>query len=405
MKWEYKHTVLISHFFAWTFVWMDRMVIAIALPAIAIEFKLSLTEAGLLVTVLGVSWAIFSLFGGNLSDRIGRRRVIVPAAVIFSFFTWVSGVAANFVQMLTVRLCVGAPEGTYMAPSTALIAETWPEERRGFALSFHTSGAAVGTLIATFVGGLIVASLGWRWAFYLFAIPGIVIALIIWRFTKEPPSIVARKEKKELPKISWGPVVKNRNIVLINIAMICTLGAWIVFYVFSPIYMENVLKLSVVMTGSLLAITSVTGIVGYVTGGMISDRVGRKPVLLITLFLLIPLYYLFLYSTNPLTIGILFALMGYFLWAPYALIVAVCPAESVPLYLRGTATGIVLFFGEGFAATAPTIAGAVGDIYGLSAVFVLPSVLMLIGFISIIFYRETAPRILARKQKAPTTPQ
>ena len=104
-------TIVAILFFTWGTVFLDRMSQLYLAPYFAPEFRLSDAQVGFLASLVAASWAVSSLVFGAVSDRFGRRAVLVPGVLVFSLLSWVSGVAHSFEQLLVVRALMGVAEG------------------------------------------------------------------------------------------------------------------------------------------------------------------------------------------------------------------------------------------------------------------------------------------------------
>src|SRR5580698_5869860 len=156
-------------------------------PYFAPEFHLSHEQVGVLASVLAISWAVSTFFFGALSDRWGRRRILIPAVFAFSALSWVSGLAQSFEQLLLIRALMGIAEGPCWSVMTALIEESSHPSRRGRNIGIVVSaGALVGLAAAPILTPQVAARFGCRWAFFVCGVPGILMGLLMWKFVKEP---------------------------------------------------------------------------------------------------------------------------------------------------------------------------------------------------------------------------
>jgi MFS family permease len=186
---SYENRLLAILFFAWGIVFLDRMSQFYLAPYFAPEFQLSREQIGVLASVLAISWAFSTLFFGALSDRIGRRRILIPAIFAFSLLSWVTGVVRSYHEMLIVRALMGIAEGPTWSIITALIEESSRKERRGRNIGIVVSAAAlVGLAAAPVLTTQVAARFGWRWAFFVAGAPGLILGFLIWAFVKEPQS-------------------------------------------------------------------------------------------------------------------------------------------------------------------------------------------------------------------------
>src|ERR1700723_160523 len=127
---RYETTLVAILFFSWGTVFLDRMSQLYLAPYIAPEFHLTHEQVGMLASILAITWAVSTLFFGALSDRFGRRKILIPSVFAFSLLSWVSGIAHTFHQLLLVRALMGIAEGPCWSIMTALIEEASEKIRR-----------------------------------------------------------------------------------------------------------------------------------------------------------------------------------------------------------------------------------------------------------------------------------
>ena len=155
----------------------DRAVFSVLSPLIRAELQLSDTQIGLLQ---GVSFALlYSLLGipiGRLAERHSRIRIIAIATAVWSAATAFSGLAGNYLQMALARISVGMGEAGFTAPTSSLVSDHFPRERRASGMSIIMLGLPLGSMLGAIIAGQIAQHWGWRAAFFAFGIPGILIA-------------------------------------------------------------------------------------------------------------------------------------------------------------------------------------------------------------------------------------
>ncbi len=171
----------------YTFNYLDRYLLTILVQPIKEELAVSDTVMGFLI---GPAFALFYTGMGipiaRLADRTSRRTVIAVGFAMWSLFTALSGAARSWVQLSVVRVLVGVGEAAGGAPSHSLLSDTFPPERRAFALSIFQMGVYFGQMLGLAVGGLLVAPLGWRWTFVVVGLPGVFFALLLFLTVDEP---------------------------------------------------------------------------------------------------------------------------------------------------------------------------------------------------------------------------
>jgi predicted MFS family arabinose efflux permease len=166
----------------------DRAVFAVLATPIKIDLKLSDFEIGLLQ---GLGFAIlYSVFGipfGRWSERRNRIGIVAIATTIWSVATMACGFAQNFVHLMLARIGVGSGEAGFVPATNSLVGDQFPARRRASTMALIMLGTPVGTFIGSLIAGWAAAEYTWRTAFYVLGVPGVVSAIFIWLFLKEPP--------------------------------------------------------------------------------------------------------------------------------------------------------------------------------------------------------------------------
>jgi predicted MFS family arabinose efflux permease len=171
----------------YTFNFIDRQLLAILQESIKEELLLSDSQLGLLT---GFAFALFYVTAGipiaRWADRGNRRNIVSYAVGIWSFMTAISGLAANYGQLLIARVGVGIGEAGGSPPAHSIISDIFPPEKRASALALYSTGVNIGIMFGFLFGGWLNEFFGWRTAFMVVGIPGILIALLV-RFTLQEP--------------------------------------------------------------------------------------------------------------------------------------------------------------------------------------------------------------------------
>ena len=394
---RYEKTLVAILFFAWGTVFLDRMSLLYLGPYIAPEFHLTHEQVGGLASILAIFWAISTLFFGALSDRFGRRVILIPAVFAFSILSGLSGLAHSYHQLLLIRALMGIAEGPTWSIMTALIEESSEKSRRGRNVGMVVSAAAlVGLALAPILSTQVAARFSWRWAFVVAGIPGIVMGFLIWKFVKEPQRTVASGAEHEKPSLAgYFSILRYRNIWLSCIAATGFMCWLFLLNVFAPLYITQVAHQEATTAGFLLGAGGLGSFfIGFLFPAL-SDRLGRKPILLTlaALSTLTPLALLVpsLYAHPWLLSAILFVTNGGQGLA--ALIMVLVPTESVPAQYAATSIGLATLVGEIFGATAaPYLGGVYADRYGLGITLWMSAVGTLLIFMVTLFLKRTAIR-------------
>ena len=187
-------------------------------PYFAPEFHLSDTQVGFLASAVAVTWALSGLFFGAISDRFGRRVILIPSVIIFSALSWLSGIAHSFEQLLLIRGLMGVAEGPCWAVINAINEESSSPSRRGRNVGLVVSAAAlVGLFLAPILTTQVASRFGWRWGFFVTGLPGILMAFLIWKFVKEPvkrfSGVAVSARARQLEGLSFDSAISKRLAV------------------------------------------------------------------------------------------------------------------------------------------------------------------------------------------------
>ncbi|MGB1243588.1 MAG: spinster family MFS transporter, partial [Chitinophagales bacterium] len=184
---HYKWFVLGSLTLVYMFNFIDRQVIIILQEPIKADLGLSDTQIGMMT---GLAFAALYVVLGvpiaRLADKSNRKNIISASLVVWSAMTVLSGRAMNFPQMLLTRIGVGIGEAGCTPPAHSIISDYFPPEKRATAISVYTTGIYLGILVGFLIGGFVAKLYGWRAAFYLLGIAGIIFAAFFYFTVKEP---------------------------------------------------------------------------------------------------------------------------------------------------------------------------------------------------------------------------
>jgi MFS transporter, Spinster family, sphingosine-1-phosphate transporter len=271
----------------YVFNFIDRQIVNILAEPIAKDLKLSDTQIGLMT---GLAFALFYTVLGipiaRLADRptTSRPRLIAVALAVWSGMTALCGLAQNFWQLLLARIGVGVGEAGCTPPAHSLISDMVPPEKRASALAFYSLGIPVGSLLGMVIGGLLADYLGWREAFVVVGLPGVILALVVWSVLKDPrrydaASILqAKSAAPTLPlKQALAAVMGSRAYLL----LVCAAsGAAFLSYgknTWTTIFFQRTHELTAGQTGLWFGIIGgVGGIIGTWLGGYLADRFGAR---------------------------------------------------------------------------------------------------------------------------------
>ena len=380
-------------------LFFDRNAINFLMPYIQPDLGLSYTQVGMLGSALSLTWAVAAIFVGWLSDKAGKRKIIIVVCTItFALCSVLSGLATSFLMLLGARLIMGLSEGGVMPLSHAMVAAEVEPKHRGVAMGVtqNLGSSLMGSTLAPLVLVPIALAWGWRNAFFLAAVPGLISALLIWLF------IVERKLPPPAPRQAGerAPVAEllgYRNVIVCSFIAVVLVAYLVVTWAFMPLVLVQMRGIEDTTAAWLMAVLGIASAVCSFLIPWLSDIFGRRPVMAGFTFggVILPLGALW-FDGSAWVLGAIF-FIGWMFNGIFPMFMATVPVESVKPHQAATAMGIVMGVGEILGGVlAPSLAGGLSDTYGLQAVCWLLVALALIGGTAALFLRETAPRILAR---------
>lgn len=354
------------------FNYIDRQAVYAVLPLIQRDLHLSDLQAGWLASAFMIVYMITALPIGYLADRYGRVLWISAGTALWSLATGLSAFCGNFTALFSARAAVGIGESCYGAISPSFICEHYPPEKSGMVLALFSLAIPVGSALGYIGGGILGQKWGWRNAFLVLGIPGLVLAAMSSRLKDPRPQLLPQAQrvdgvKKNLARLFAVP--SYALATLSGAALTFALGG---FAVWMPSFFHRQWGLSVGKAGIFFgAVTVLSGLIGSYVGGWSSTRLLKfspKSYFLVSglgLLIGMPLAILSLWaSTIPQALGFLF-IAEVFLFLNMGPLNAVI-VEVTPLSSRSLAFGanMLIIHALGDAAS-PTLIGYVSDQVGL----------------------------------------
>lgn len=381
-------------------LFFDRNALNFLMPFVKPDLHLSDTQVGLLSSGLSLTWAMAGFGVGRLSDKLGSRKpVIVAATVAFGVCSVISGLASSFFMLLAARILMGLAEGGVMPVSHAIIVAEVDEERRGLAMGVgqNLGSNILGSAVAPLVLVPVALAFGWRDAFFLAALPGLVTAALIWFLIDEPSP--AELGHGDAPQATLAEAFADSNVRLCAIISILLVSYLVCCWAFMPLFLTQERGFAPDTVAWLMATLGISAGVGSFAVSALSDVIGRKPSIVgfSLIGVVLPLGAMYFTGSAWGLAAIFF--VGWGLNGVFPLFMATIPAESVDPRLTASLTGIVMGIGEVLGGVlSPFAAGALSDAFGRSAVLWMMLGLTLLSALVALGLRETAPRVLARRQ-------
>ncbi|MFZ0915682.1 MAG: MFS transporter [Candidatus Udaeobacter sp.] len=264
------------------FNYIDRQILAALEPDIRASFFApgdlnAMTKTGLLGDAFFVTYMLSAPILGLLADRISRWLIVGSAVILWSLASGGSGLAATFTILFATRICVGIGEGGYGPAAPTILSDLFPIETRGRIMAIFCAAIPVGSALGYVIGGLVGAHLGWRWAFYLVAPPGLLLGLMC--FWQRDPRATAHELTRESRRRSIGDYLRlfrTRSYLINCVAMTLMtfvtggLGFWV------PAYLRYRHQSPAAGTTIFGLITVVAGLASTLLGGVVADKLRSR---------------------------------------------------------------------------------------------------------------------------------
>ena len=315
---------------------IDRQLLSILQESIKADLMLSDAQLGLLT---GFACAVFYTFAGlpiaSLADRSNRRNIVAISLTIWSGMTAISGLAQNYWQLLAARIGVGIGEAGGSPPSHSMISDIFPPEKRASAIGFYSTGISIGILFGFLFGGWLNEFFGWRVAFFVVGIPGVLLALVLYLTVPEPVRGLAENKASSVDNPSMMTVFKvllsRRSFLFMALgaAMNAFAGYGTANWVAS--FMIRTHQMPTGELGTWLAlIIGLGGAIGVFGSGVLADNLGKKDK---RWYMWVPVY--------AAAISVPFQIATYWVDGPYAALMCMTiPSILANAYLGATIASV-----------------------------------------------------------------
>lgn len=391
---EWKAVALLSLGFG--LVGIDRFMIMPLFPVMMTELHLDYQDLGHITGALAVAWGISAMFMGNLSDRLGHRKVVIPAIIVFSLLAGLSGLATGVGSLILIRAVMGFAEGAYTPASITATLDASRPTRHGRNIGIQQMALPLfGLGIAPILVTQLLKVLPWHWIFAVVSIPGLLLAWLMFKVLRDTRASSAARHTAthDVTVCRWTDVFRYRNIPLNIIGMLCWLTCLVVLSALFPSYLIDYLHLSMQQMGYVLSAIGLGGTFGTLVMPALSDKLGRKPVMIVSVVgAAVFLFLLMRTGANPALLFTCLTFTLLFVFSLITLTVGPLSAESVPATLMSTASGLVVGIGEVFGGgLAPAMAGYIAKHFGIQYIMHLGLGALAIGFVVALSLTETAP--------------
>jgi MFS family permease len=404
------YEILLMSWAGWVFDFYDLILFSFILIPIGQELHLS--NVGLSY-VLGASLAATAVGGvifGILSDRFGRKNVLQWTILTYSIGTFLCGFASSIESLLIFRIITGLGVGGEWATGQTYVGESFPPNVRGRYGAVMQTGAPVGIVLASIIGGFVAPEIGWRFCFFLSILPALLVVFIrkrlpesdVWlersRLIREgtlsQEEIVEERRSKFIQLFSH---VHRKMFIKALILAIFDMSAYWFTYSWLPGYLHQQRQFSLAKSALWMLVTQAGGLIGYLTFGMVADSQGRRPAYSIYSFIMalglvmITLMWDVVVIYPSIALAFMFLVgFGTGMFSGYGPLFA----ELFPTSIRNTAMGSAFNLARGIQFFTPVIIALIAQKYGLGGGISLAALFALLTGAWIWTFPETKGRTL-----------
>ncbi len=358
---SYSNYVFVLLFLLYMFDYIDRMVVTSMFSSIESDWGISHTQSGMLVSA--VYWAIVLLTFpvSLLVDRWSRTKTIGVMAIIWSLATALCALTGNFVQLFMARMLIGIGEAGYAPGGSALISGLYPMERRSRMIGIWNASIPLGTAIGVLLGGLIATRLGWKHAFGIVALPGLIVA-ILFMFVRDYKTVDLsfvdkgnnriKMERKDIIKEFLNkPSVLFTYFGITAVVFVTTsMITWL------PTFFQNVRGIPQENAGKMASSVMVLALIGAPLGGFLTDYWRQTKE---NARLAFP-------ALSTLLAAVLLFVAIFLVKGTFQYIILLCFGISIMLFISGAAAVTQDVIHPGLRATSYAIAVVVQNLLGAS---------------------------------------
>jgi MFS family permease len=388
----YTNYVFVLLFLLYMFDYIDRMIVTSMFVHIEEALGITHTQSGLLVSAVYWSIVLLTFPVSILIDRWNRTKTIGIMAVIWSLATALCALTGNFVQLVMTRALIGIGEAGYAPGGSAVISGLYPESKRSKMMGLWNASIPLGTAIGVLLGGIIATRLGWKHAFGIVAIPGLIVAILFF-FVKDYKTVDLsitnefNVKTKMKAKDKLAQFLSRPSLILTYFGFAAVVFVTTSLITWLSTYFHVTREVPVEKAGSMASVVMVLAIVGAPVGGIITDRWRKKNLrarllfptitsLLSALFLMIALW-----MTTGTVQYVFFLLMGVSVTA-FVPAAAAVTQDVIHAGMRAMSYAVAVVVQNLLgASTAPLVIGRLYDLYDIKTAMALLPFMLLLGAI------------------------
>ncbi|GGB06722.1 MFS transporter [Brucella endophytica] len=373
-----QRNVVIASFLGWTLDAFDFFILVFVLKYVAQEFGTDITRVTIAITLTLAMRPIGALIFGYLAERFGRRPTLMANIVAYAVLEFLSGFAPSLTVLIILRALFGIAMGGEWGVGAAITMESIPPKLRGLVSGILQAGYPTGYLVASLVFFLLFPVIGWRGMFMLGALPALLVLYIRSHVQESPVFLARRRDALSVARI-W--TILRQHAGLFGYAVLLMTA----FNFFShgtqdlyPTFLEVQKKLSTDAVGTIAIIYNIGAILGGITFGIFSERIGRRRAIVIAALLALPIIPLWVYSTTPALLAAGVFLMQFTVQGAWGIVPAHLN-ELSPDELRSTFPGLTYQLGNLIASANATLQAGLAERYDNNYAFALAMVIAVVA--------------------------
>ncbi|MGN7386072.1 MFS transporter [Sporosarcina sp. SAFN-015] len=339
-----RNLILLLLFAGWAIGNFDRYFINYAVLSITEDLQLNPASTGLILSSFFAGYALMQIPGGWLADKFGSRKVLIVSVFMWSVFTALTGAVWSMASMIVVRFLFGIGEGGFQPASSKMISQTFPSEKRAWAMSVMLSSGGIVSLVVPLLSAYMLTTIGWRMSFLILGGIGLSITILYWVFVKLPAHLKEEELKTEMEsqkgifkQILKTPLMLNLFIAYYSIyAINWGLATWL------PTYLVNVRGLDLVSLGWAQTIPGLAMLVGIYLAGYIIDRLplGKEKIVGAISSVAIGVMLYLMFNAPSVTVFIVYQTIVLLFVSFVILLLPAIILKRLPSTVTGTSMGI-----------------------------------------------------------------
>lgn len=383
--------IIVALMAGYSMVYMDKNMVSTAIIPIAKQFGFSTSQTGMIMSMFFLAYTLMQIPSGWLADKLGAKRVLLISLATICFFSYAFGLASSLIFFFAIRFGAGLGHGGYPPSCSKAVAENFSKEKRVMVQSGILTTSGIGGLMAFLIGANVIA-INWRYGYLLLGTLFLIAFFLVLAFLpKDQIKKKSDRNKVNETKVPFTKVITNRNVLILFVVMILLNITYYGAMSWLPSYLTKTYSLSLGAAGGILAVNSVSQVIGsYFTGVILSKWFpGRQKAFILICSIISGSSILCLIIIHNIALAlILVALIGMTTISAFTATFT-WPQAILPQSIIGSSVGIINTGGTFGGFLAPMIIGALVQNAGGSFVvgFIFIAITIFVGGLSVFAVR------------------